>query len=480
MPVETPTTLGTEVADFAETFVRHTRGELAGELVELRQFQRDILNGLFELNNAGLWKHRHGLVILPRKSGKSLLMSAAATWALFASGEPGCEIFIVAASKEQARIVFGNIRDTVELDPELYRASEVFKDAISVPATGAVCRVLSSDGSLAHGYSPVVSVVDETWCHPSAELYEALLSGSGARRQSILVHITTAGVGEGTPLGGLVEYDRRVEGGEVDDPTWFSYWKPPPPDSDPADPATWAVAHPAYGDWVTEEYLSSQIKQLPTPEFKRLHLAQWISERDVWLEDHQLDLIGETEPISADDYPVIAVDGSWSSDCSGIAAATADGRVELLHLQEKPPDAPENYRIDIPGLLQAVRDEAERLSARAVLYDRYLIGPSMLELGEEGLPVVEFPQTARRMVPATKLFADLVLDGKLTIVENDLAPQLRRHIANCRLKTDRFGSRMVKDHSGSAKKIDAAVCAVMALTAAVELPVVHEPTPRIY
>ena len=48
--------LGGEVAEFAETFVRHTRGELAGQTIELRPFQKEILNGLFELDEKGLWK----------------------------------------------------------------------------------------------------------------------------------------------------------------------------------------------------------------------------------------------------------------------------------------------------------------------------------------------------------------------------------------------------------------------------------------
>ena len=481
MPAKTVTTLGPLVGDFTEEFVRHTRGELAGQLVELRPFQRAILDGLFELNDAGLWKHRQGLVILPRKSGKSLLLSGVATWALFASNEPGCEVYCVAASKDQARIVFQNIKDTVEADPDLSDVAEVYKDAIAVPSTGAVCRVLSSDGSLAHGLSPVVSIVDETWCHPTAELYEALLSGSGARRQSLLVHITTAGVGERTPLANLVEYDRRVQAGEVDDDTWWSWWKPPPPDADYRDPATWAVAHPAYGDWVTEEYLTSQLKQLPAPEFRRLHLASWITNRDVWLEPHQLDLIQTCDPLTADDHPVLAVDGSWSSDASAVVAATADGRVELLHIQEKPIDGPENYRVNVNDLLAAVVEHAERLSTRAVMYDRYLIGPAMQGLGDEqGLPVVEFPQNARRMVPATKRFADAILEGDLKIVNNENAPHLMRHIENCRLKTDRLGSRIVKDHTGSSRKIDAAVCAVMALDSANEIEIVIPPTPRIY
>ena len=481
MATKAAVSLGGQVAEFTEEFVRHTRGEFAGQLVELRPFQRAILDGLFELNDDGLWKHRQAMVILPRKAGKSLLLAGVATYALFASGEPGCEVYTVAASKDQARIVFQNIKDTIESDPDLSAAAEVYKDAISVPSTGAVCRVLSSDGSLAHGLSPVVSVVDETWCHPTSDLYEALLSGSGARRQSLLVHITTAGAGEKNHLGRLVEYDRRVKAGEVGDPTWWSWWNPPPPDADYADPATWH-AHPAYGDWITEEYLTSQLKQLPAPEFRRLHLAAWISERDIWLEPHQLDLIGRTESLTADDHPIIAVDGSWSSDASAIVAATADGRVELLHIQEKPFDGPENYRINIGDLLAAVMEHAERLMVRAVMYDRYMIGPALLNLGDEyGLPVVEFPQNAKRMVPATKRFADAILEGDLKIVDNDLAPQLLRHIENCRLKTDRLGSRIVKDHTGSSKKIDAAVCAVMAFDAANDIPVPEPaPTPRIY
>ena len=80
----------------------------------------------------------------------------------------------------------------------------------------------------------------------------------------LLVSPTGTSFGRLDP-GRLVEYDRRVKAGEVDDPTWWSWWNPPPPDADYRDPATWAVAHPAYGDWVTEEYLTSQLKQLPAP-----------------------------------------------------------------------------------------------------------------------------------------------------------------------------------------------------------------------
>ena len=113
----TKTSLGADVADFIETFCKHHRGDLAGTLIELRPFQREIIDGLFETTDDGLWQHKHCLVMLPRKSGKSELLSAIALWALIASGEWAPEVYCVAASKDQARIVLDNIKAMIELEP---------------------------------------------------------------------------------------------------------------------------------------------------------------------------------------------------------------------------------------------------------------------------------------------------------------------------------------------------------------------------
>ena len=88
----TKTTLGADVAEFVETFCKHHRGDLAGQYIELRPFLHEIINGLFETTDDGLWAHKHCLVMLPRKSGKSELLSAIALWALIASGEWAPEV----------------------------------------------------------------------------------------------------------------------------------------------------------------------------------------------------------------------------------------------------------------------------------------------------------------------------------------------------------------------------------------------------
>ena len=86
---------------------------------------------------------------------------------------------------------------------------------------------------------------------------------------------------------------------------------------------------------------------------------------------------------------------------------------------------------------------------------------------ERGWPVVEFPNTLARMVPAVREFYAGATGGTLT---HDGDPRLARHIGNATVKEDSRGARIVKQAKG--QKIDLAVCAVMAYDRAR----VHRPT----
>jgi phage terminase large subunit-like protein len=63
------------------------------------------------------------------------------------------------------------------------------------------------------------------------------------------------------------------------------------------------------------------------------------------------------------------------------------------------------------------------------------------------------------MVPACATFYEAVMQDTLS---HNGDPAMSRHLDNCSVKIDRFGPRIVKEHRGSARKIDLAVCAVMA------------------
>jgi phage terminase large subunit-like protein len=83
---------------------------------------------------------------------------------------------------------------------------------------------------------------------------------------------------------------------------------------------------------------------------------------------------------------------------------------------------------------------------------------SLQELDDEGLPVVEFPQHAARMTPATNRFTEAVLNQTLT---HDNDPRMARHIGNAVLKVDARGSRIAKESKSSARSVDLAMSSVM-------------------
>ena len=61
------------------------------------------------------------------------------------------------------------------------------------------------------------------------------------------------------------------------------------------------------------------------------------------------------------------------------------------------------------------------------------------------------------MVPAWTKFYDAVYAGA---VSHDGDLRLERHARNLKLKVDRMGPRPVKEHGGSPKSIDLAICAI--------------------
>lgn len=94
-------------------------------------------------------------------------------------------------------------------------------------------------------------------------------------------------------------------------------------------------------------------------------------------------------------------------------------------------------------------------------------------LTDAGLPIVEFPtNTPKRMVPACAALYDAVMDAKVT---HDGDPRLERHVRNATIKRDHLGPRITKEHKMSPRKIDIAVCAVIAHERAVFYR--DEPTP---
>jgi phage terminase large subunit-like protein len=254
---------------FAESFGIITKDSVAGkagEPLNLRDWQQELIGHIFAHENGGL-RNRVNLVGMPRKSGKSAIGSVLALYSLLV-GPRGGEVYSVAAEKEQARIVFADAKRIIEASPELTAITKTYRDAIEYLPGQSVYRVLSAEAYSKEGLNPHFVLFDELHAQPNRELFDVMTLGMGARREPLLLAITTAGVkadstGQDSVAYALYQYGQKVARGEVIDPSFFMAWWEAPVDSDHRSPDTWQLANPAFGDLNSQEDFESAVKRTP-------------------------------------------------------------------------------------------------------------------------------------------------------------------------------------------------------------------------
>lgn len=146
--------------------------------------------------------YREGLLGVSKKNGKSTGSSGIGLYLLVGDGEPGPEVYSTASVKEQARVVFDQACDMVRKSPRLDAHLRILRDRI-VSADGFY-RVVSSDAPGLEGINPSGVVNDEIHAHKSRELYDVLRSAMIARKNPLLLSITTAGTDLRGTIGGEV------------------------------------------------------------------------------------------------------------------------------------------------------------------------------------------------------------------------------------------------------------------------------------
>jgi phage terminase large subunit-like protein len=460
---------GVDVSDFINAMCIQTKDTVAGRTgqpIVLRPWQKELLNHIFAVRDDGRFKHRTALVGMPRKSGKSALSSGIALWSLFL-GENGGEVYSCAADRDQARIVFGDAKKMIEAEPELMAQAKLYRDAIEIPSMGSVYRVLSSEAFTKEGLSPTLVVYDELHAAPNRELFDVMTLGMGARREPLLLAITTAGVktdntGQDSVAYSLYQYGQKVARGEVDDPSFFMSWWEAPSESNHRDPEVWKLANPAFGDLNSVEDFESAVKRTPEAEFRTKRTNAWVSSQTAWLPNNAWESRVIKKEIDKDVPVILGFDGSFSGDASVIVGVTIEEvpHVFLVEAWEKQPEDTDDWRVDSLEVENSIIEACSRMNVKEIACDPFRWQRTMQVLQDAGLPIVEWPSTsASRMIPACSKFYDAVVSEKLT---NDGNPLLTRHISNAVVKVDRLGPRIVKEHRGSPRKIDGAVASIIA------------------
>lgn len=469
VPSLADTTRGENVTDFAGSLLRVSRGFRAGEPLFFTDWQRWLLDRVFEVvPETGLLRYRRAVIGLPRKNGKSLLGTAIALEHLI-YGPQGAQVYSAASDRAQARIVFGEARQQVIDNPDLSRIIKVYRDALEYPNKGAVYRALSADAQRAHGLAPSLVVADELHAWSSSanntrgdELWEALTQGSADRPESMVIGISTAGGNPDTLLGRLYEHGKRVSAGEIEDPQYGFWWWEAPQDADPTAPESWEVANPNLAEGLLDvgdfEASIAAAGSSGFAGFQRYRLNQWVRlAGEDFISPHHWEQAKRDKPVPKRAEVVAGFDGSVSGDATGLVAMDVEtGTLKVIAVWEPDPNDPE-WTVDRADVNAAVEKLFEDYDVRMLWCDPSFYEPDVLEWSKRWRNRVErIPPTNHRIAPMAQQFVADIVAGD---IGHDGDPRLQRHVLNA-VATEAGSFRKEKKHSP--RKVDLLACAIMA------------------
>ena len=305
-----------------------------------------------------------GVLVLPRKNGKTTLLGAFGMYHLDQSdGMP--EVLLTASSDKQAGRLFDAVTAFTRRSPFLSSRVHIRDHIGEIARADGLGKILrmSSDPNRAHGYNPSRYIADElhAWTTPSLRrFWEAITTAGGGRIDTQGLVITTAGEAhtrEDGILGQLI--DRNEEAGEVEQRgaltisrnhdarvLVYNYSAPVVGKNQSDDRHNFAAirsANPA--SWVTDEYLVRQISspELSDSAFLQLHGCVWAAGRGTYIALEDWRSLGDGEPIAEGSPLYVMIDGSYRYDTTVVSWSTpaADGRIDThAHVFSARHDAP--------------------------------------------------------------------------------------------------------------------------------------------
>lgn len=446
---------------FIETFCRPPKGYGAGQPLKLAEFQKDWLRTVLQggVNSAAM--------SVARGNGKSTFLGAVATWALFDeeedSGAP--QVPIVATTVQQAiRTVYGVAAAMIAAEPALEERSIPFT-AIGatktlVPINGGEMFPVSNDPNGLQGLDPSLAVCDELGFMP-IESWDSLLLASGKRPRSLVVGIGTPGFDKSSSLWHLRS---RVRDGAALPGFRFAEYTATEGCSI-TDEDEWRRANPALEEgYMNPEALHTAAALSPEAHFRIFRLGQWVEGTDSWLGADGFkvwDALTDPYDFSPTAPTWIGVDVGLKRDSTAVCVVQErpDGR---FHAKVRLwlPTAEE--AVDVTDVMAHLRDLDSTYEVQEVSYDpRFFDVPAKM-LDDEGLPMVEIPQSLERMTPACATAYELIMGGQVT---HDGDAGFAHQVLNAVARFNERGFTLAKGKSRG--RIDGAVALVLALDRAV-------------
>ena len=248
---------------FIERFCKHSKGEWAGQSVVLELFQKAYIQALYGFidRETGCRQYRESFFLVARKNGKSTMLAGLALYMLTSDGEGGAEVYSTATKYAQARLLFDEAHNMVKQSPALAKHFRKRKNDLYFDRTMSKFQPLARNSDTLDGLNASFVIMDELHGVKDRNLYEVMRQSMAARRQPLLVMITTAGTVRECIYDDMYSYAAGVADGAVSDPHFLPVLYELDDRSEWTDPAAWIKANPALGSIKKLDDLTAKVER---------------------------------------------------------------------------------------------------------------------------------------------------------------------------------------------------------------------------
>ena len=482
------------VCAFAE-LMPHIKGDWAaqGQLIHLEDWEVFILASIFGWINMETGKRRFRVadLFVPRKNAKSTLAAIIGLFMLSADGEFGAEVYSGATSKDQALEVFRPARLMAIATVEYRSHYGVIPNISNLAIIDTNSKFEPVIGKPGDGASPSCAIVDEYHEHATPDLYETMETGMGARSQPLILVITTAGSNIGGPCYQHMVALQQILEGVIENEQRFGIIYTIDADDDWTTEQALRKANPNFDVSVSGEFLLSALRDaLVDPRkqstFKTKHLNVWVNARSPWLNLENLQRAADPS-LTLEDFAgeacTLGLDLASKNDVAAVVyefAREIDGKMHYYvisrnYLPESAVQRPESghYRgwaaqghlIETPGSMtdleliqEQILETAGKVTIQEVAKDQYNSAQLGSNLENEGLLVMDIPQTTRYLSDPMKDIAALVDAGRF---HHDGNPAFVWMLSNVEVKED-ANENIFPRKANDESKIDAATALIVA------------------
>lgn len=444
-------------------------GDYFGQPVVLRPWQREFIYRLFEYYpETGRLRYKRAIFGMAKGNGKSPIAAWVGAEGLLGDSSISPRVIIGAASLKQANLVFGDLRTTMR-SPTLKPLVEPYELEVRIKDRPGVAERIAAEAGTNDGARATRFIADELheWLLAATARVYMVVDGAIAKRiNAFTLGISTAGVKGDSLLNGLYDLGVEIAKGNVTDDAFLFVWYEAAEGLDLDDPEQWLTAvhqaNPAAGDFLDIENLRYRFRTMPRFEFERYHLNRWTGAHNTWIPMDVWDECGGEAVIEKGSQVWVGIDGGAKRDTTAVALVAKDeaGNLHCAVTVFRPP-AEEGQSIDKNLVMAHLRELDRDYEVLSFNYDPHLFAPIAQDLMEEGLAMVEIPQSVGNKIGFSQALFDAALERRL---RHGGDAELRAH-ADAAVALDR-GSGWSLEKLKASRPIDALIALAMAVEAA--------------